>query len=142
MKDEKTTPVICIYGRATSPAAYDIRDYLSRNVVPFKWVELADDGDCNRELGFPSLADVRLPVVRMPDGLQLFAPSLRELADRLGWISQPQLKEYELSIYGAGPAGLSAAVYAASEGIKTVLIERAETGLLWQALSWWMRRHG
>lgn len=128
MKDEKTTPAIFIYGRTASPAAYEIRDYLSRNVVPFKWVELADDGECNRELGFPSLADVRLPVVRMPDGLQLFAPSLRELAVRLGWISQPQFKEYELSIYGAGPAGLSAAVYAASEGVKTVLIERAVVG--------------
>lgn len=128
MTDEKTAPAICIYGRTASPAAYEIRDYLTRSVVPFKWVELLDDGDCNRELGFPSLADVRLPVVRMPDGLQLFAPSLRELADRLGWISQPQLKEYELSIYGAGPAGLSAAVYAASEGIKTVLIERAVVG--------------
>ncbi|HEX8521755.1 MAG TPA: FAD-dependent oxidoreductase [Tepidisphaeraceae bacterium] len=120
--------VLRVYGRAASPKAYEIRDYLSRSVVPFEWIELTDDHDCNRELGFPSIADVRLPVVRLRDGMVLFAPTLRELAEKLGWISQPQLKEYDLSIYGAGPAGLSAAVYAASEGIKTVLVERAVVG--------------
>jgi thioredoxin reductase (NADPH) len=56
------------------------------------------------------------------------APSLRELADRLGWVTQPKLREYDLSIYGAGPAGLSAAVYAASEGLRAVIIERHAVG--------------
>lgn len=89
---EQATPIY-IYGLAASAEGYEIRDYLTRNVVPFKWVELVNDSDCSRELGFPSLADVRLPVVRMPDGLQLFAPSLRELAERLGWITHPQLNQ-------------------------------------------------
>jgi len=126
--NEPTPLVLHLYGRADSPTAYALRDYLSRSRVHFRWVELADDGDCRRELGLPSLTDVPLPVVRLPDGVQLFAPSLRELADRLGWVRQPQRTEYDLSIYGAGPAGLSAAVYAASEGIRTVLVERAVVG--------------
>jgi len=60
--------------------------------------------------------------------VQLFAPSVREVAERLGWMTQPRLREYDLSIYGAGPAGLSAAVYGASEGLRTVLIEREVVG--------------
>jgi len=67
-------------------------------------------------------------VVEFPDGTQLFAPTIREIAQRLGWVTQPKFKEYDLSIYGAGPAGLSAAVYAASEGLRTVLIERHAVG--------------
>jgi len=83
----------------------------ARNVVLSSGWNSQTTANVNRELGFPSLADVRLPVVRMPDGLQLFAPSLRESwpIGSAGSV-QPQLKEYELSIYGAGPAGLSAAV--------------------------------
>ena len=117
-----------LVGTANSPLAYELRDFLRRSVVEFEWIELAGDDDCMRELGLPELNRVSLPVVILPDGSRLFAPTVRELADRLGWISEPRLKEYDLSIYGAGPAGLSAAVYAASEGVKTVLIERAAVG--------------
>jgi len=81
-------------------------------VVAYDRIELGSDEDCRRELGL-ALTDVRLPVVELPDGSSMSAPSLRELADRLGWVTQPKLREYDLSIYGAGPAGLSAAVYAA-----------------------------
>lgn len=71
---------------------------------------------------------VRFPIVSLTNGEKLFAPSLNEIAERLGWISQPKYKGYDLSIYGAGPAGLSAAVYAASEGLRTILIERPAIG--------------
>jgi thioredoxin reductase (NADPH) len=100
-----------LFGQPQSAEAYALRDYLQRSVVAFDWVELASDSDCQLHLGLPELKNVRLPVVELPDGKRLFAPSLREVADSLGWVSQPKFKEYDLSIYGAGPAGLSAAVY-------------------------------
>lgn len=128
MNDKSKSPVLTLFDRPDSPDGYAIRDYLTRSVVGFTCVDLTCDHDCHRELGFPSLDHVRLPVVRLADGVQLFGPSLRELAERLGWVQEARLNEYELSIYGAGPAGLSAAVYAASEGIKTVLVERAVVG--------------
>jgi thioredoxin reductase (NADPH) len=117
-----------LYGQPNSAEAYKIRDFLNRSVVEFDWVELTCDEDCHQQLGLATLADIRLPVVEFPDGTQLFAPTIQEIAQRLGWVAQPKFKEYDLSIYGAGPAGLSAAVYAASEGLRTVLIERHAVG--------------
>jgi thioredoxin reductase (NADPH) len=117
-----------LYGQPNSAAAYEIRDFLNRSVVEFDWIELTSDQDCERELSLSTLDDIRLPMVEFPDGTQLFAPTIREIAQRLGWVTQPKFNEYDLSIYGAGPAGLSAAVYAASEGLRTVLIERHAVG--------------
>ncbi|HEY9847741.1 MAG TPA: FAD-dependent oxidoreductase, partial [Candidatus Caenarcaniphilales bacterium] len=117
-----------LYGQSNSPQAYEIRDFLSRSVVEFDWVELTCNADCYRELKLPSLSNIRLPLVEFPDGTQMFAPTIREIAQQLGWVTQPKFKAYDLSIYGAGPAGLSAAVYAASEGLRTVLIERHAVG--------------
>lgn len=117
-----------LYGRAHSPEAYALRDFFGRSVVDFDWIELTCDADCQQHLGLPALDNVRLPVVELADGTRLFAPSVREVAQRLGWVAQAQLKEYDVSIYGAGPAGLSAAVYAASEGLKTILVEREAVG--------------
>ncbi|MUL35444.1 FAD-dependent oxidoreductase [Gloeocapsopsis dulcis] len=117
-----------LYGLPNSAQAYEIRDFLNRSVVEFDWIELTNDEDCDRELGFSTLHDLRLPMIEFPDGIQLFSPSIREIAQRLGWVTQPRFREYDLSIYGAGPAGLSAAVYAASEGLRTVLIERHAVG--------------
>ena len=117
-----------LFGQPQSAEAYALRDYLQRSVVAFDWVEIASDNDCQIRLGLLGLKDVRLPVVELPDGRRLFAPSLREVANSLGWVTQPKFKEYDLSIYGAGPAGLSAAVYAASEGLRAVVIERNAVG--------------
>ncbi len=117
-----------LYGQGHAPEAYAIRDFLSRSTVEFDWIELTCDEDCHRELKLPKLENIRTPVVELPDGTRLFCPSVRELAHHLGWVNQPRLREYDVSIYGAGPAGLSAAVYAASEGLKTVLIERHAVG--------------
>lgn len=105
---------------AKSSAAYELRDFLQRSVVAFDWIELQSDADCQRELGVSSLAKARLPVVELPDGTRLEEPTVRELANRLGWVTQPRFKEYDVSIYGVGPAGLSTAVCEASEGLRTV----------------------
>jgi thioredoxin reductase (NADPH) len=116
-----------LLGAPGSAGAFEIRDFLSRSVVAYDWIEL--DETTARELpGIESLADPRLPVCEFPDGTRLFAATVPGIAERLGWVSKPRLHEYDVSIYGAGPAGLSAAVYAASEGLKTVLIERHAVG--------------
>jgi hypothetical protein len=85
-----------LYGQPNSAAAYEIRDFLSRSVVEFDWIELMNDRDCDRELDISTLSDVSLPVVQFPDGTQLFAPTIREIAHRLGWVTQPKFKEYDL----------------------------------------------
>lgn len=116
-----------VYGREFDADAYAVRDFLSRSVVHFDWVPLRDDAHAVSVAGAP-LDAARLPVVVFPDGTRLAAPTVREIADRLGWVHAPRRAEYDLSIYGAGPAGLSAAVYAASEGLDVVLLERDAVG--------------
>jgi thioredoxin reductase (NADPH) len=74
------------------------------------------------------LDDQRLPVCVFPDGTRLERPTVRQIAEQLGWLLNPSRSEYDLAIYGAGPAGLSAAVYGASEGLKTVVVERWAVG--------------
>lgn len=120
-------PEITVIGRAGCPACYAIRDFLYRNDVPFHWIEPRDDAHA-RELGFASVSDVRLPVCRFPDGTRLEGSTIRGVAEHLGLFRDPSRVEYDLAIYGAGPAGLSAAVYAASEGLKTVVVERWAVG--------------
>jgi thioredoxin reductase (NADPH) len=127
-KTEAAPRKVRLFGARDAPETYQMRDFLRRSVVEFDWVELTCGEDCARELGMPDLANLRLPVVELPGGERLYGPSLRQLADRLGFVSQPRLRQYDVSIYGAGPAGLSAAVYAASEALRTVLIERGAVG--------------
>ncbi|ROP65447.1 NAD(P)/FAD-dependent oxidoreductase [Curtobacterium sp. PhB115] len=116
-----------VYGREFDADTYAVRDFLSRSVVQFDWVPLRDDDQAMTVTGV-RLDDARLPIVTFPDGTRLVAPALRDIADRLGWIHAARRSEYDLSIYGAGPAGLSAAVYAASEGLNVVLLERDAVG--------------
>ena len=122
------TGEVRVFGRVGSTEGYDVRDFLTRTVVEFEWVDLTCEDDCRSILGLHDIENLRFPVVEFPNGERLFAPSVKEIADRLGWVTTPRYKEYDLSIYGAGPAGLSAAVYAASEGLRTVLIERHAVG--------------
>jgi thioredoxin reductase (NADPH) len=102
-----------LVGLAKSNEAYELSDFLQRNGVAFDWAELQNDEDCQRELGLSQLANAGPPVVIFPDGTHFEAPTVNALAHRLGWVTQPRVKEYDVSIYGAGPAVLSAAVYAA-----------------------------
>lgn len=120
-------PAVQLYAEPNSVRAYEIRDFLTRMVVDFTWIPLHSDAECHAAIGVP-LARADLPVVVLPDGTRLNTPTLEEIASRLGWIAAPRLQEYDLSIYGAGPAGLSAAVYAASEGLNVVLLERQAVG--------------
>src|SRR5436190_7777611 len=110
------TPLVRIYGRLGSAEAYQLRDFLHRCDVPFEWIALECD------------AQARLPVCEFPDGTRMESPTIRQVIEKLGWFANPSRSEYDLAIYGAGPAGLSAAVYAASDGLKTVLVERGAIG--------------
>ncbi|MFA0812785.1 FAD-dependent oxidoreductase [Microbulbifer epialgicus] len=117
-----------LFGRKGSTEGYSLREFLQRHVVSFEWIEIASEETCLKNIGISDVNNVRFPVVQFADGSLLFNPSVRDVANRLGYIALPRLKEYDVSIYGAGPAGLSAAVYAASEGLSTVVIERHAVG--------------
>jgi thioredoxin reductase (NADPH) len=117
-----------LMGTRGSSEAYAIRDFLHRSDVPFRWIELTSDDEARAKAGVDSLGDPRLPVCLFPDGTRLQHPTIRQIIEKLGWFRNPSRSEYDLAIYGAGPAGLSAAVYGASEGLKTVVIERLAIG--------------
>ncbi len=117
-----------IFGTAGSPPGYMIRDFLHRSDIPFEWIELNSDDDAKSLAGVAGLGDSHLPVCVFPDGTRLECPTLRQILEKLGWFHDPSRSQYDVAIYGAGPAGLSAAVYAASEGLSTVVVERSAVG--------------
>ena len=121
-------PQVRLLGTRGSAGAHAIRDFLYRSGVPYRWVELRNDDQARAEAGVTGLADQRLPVCLFADGTRMECPSVRQITEKLGWFQNPSREEYDLAIYGAGPAGLSAAVYGASEGLKTVVVERWAVG--------------
>src|SRR6266850_1952743 len=120
-------PLVTVYGRTGSAHCHAVRDFLFRNDVPFEWVGLHTDVEA-RAIGLDSIGDDRLPVCVFADGTRIERPTIRQVSEKLGWLRDPSLSEYDLAIYGAGPAGLSAAVYSASDGLKTIVIERWAVG--------------
>ena len=120
-------PVVKVFGRTGSPSCYAVRDFLYRNDIPFEWVEIRTEDEA-RAIGLERASDDRLPVCVFSDGTRVEHPTIRSIAEKLGWFHDPSRSEYDLAIYGAGPAGLSAAVYGASEGLKTVVVERFAVG--------------
>jgi thioredoxin reductase (NADPH) len=122
------TPQVVLVGRRTSSLGYELRDFLSRNGVPYDWVEI-DDADRVRQLFDGDDIDPdRLPICVLPDGRRLAGATVQQVANGLGMVAAPLLSQYDITIVGAGPAGLAAAVYAASEGLRTVAIEAVAPG--------------
>jgi thioredoxin reductase (NADPH) len=122
------TPQVVLIGEQASSAGYSIRDFLSRNGIPYEWVDL---GDAERvgALAAPGELDPgHLPLCVLPNGTRLAPATVEGVAARLGMVSAPSLSEYDLTIVGAGPAGLASAVYAASEGLRTLAIEAVAPG--------------
>jgi len=112
-----------------APRGHAIRDFLTRNQVPYAWHDPEADDEGRRLAGsVEGGVDLAEPIVIFPDGRSLRDPSNRELATELGLSTRANLPFYDLVIVGAGPAGLAAAVYGASEGLKTLLIEREAPG--------------
>lgn len=125
---EAGTGRVRLYGAHTTPDGYALRDFLSRNTVAFEWIELSHDDQARRDAGVDRLDDPRLPVCVLADGTRIEHATVRTVAKHLDLITTARAREYDLSIYGAGPAGLSAAVAAASEGLRTVVVEREAVG--------------
>ncbi|MEO8245603.1 MAG: FAD-dependent oxidoreductase [Chloroflexota bacterium] len=112
-----------------APRGSEIRDFLTRNGIPYAWLDPEADEEGRRlAAAQPEPPDPAVPLVLLPDGTALRDPTPREIGERVGLTTHARLPFYDLAIIGGGPAGLAAAVYGASEGLKTVLIEREAPG--------------
>ena len=125
--DRKEIPQTKLIAHRWSARSSEVKDFLARNQVPYK-TYLSDEPEGERLLKAAGLDDSRLPVVITIDGDALVEPTDTELADRVGLSTTPAEDFYDIVVIGAGPAGLGAAVYGASEGLRTVLVERTATG--------------
>jgi thioredoxin reductase (NADPH) len=118
---------VTVIGRRLSVASQRIRDLLTNNQVPHQWLDV-EDAVAQELLAGASVGAERLPVVLTPDSEPLVAPDPAEVAERIGLQTDEELAYYDLVVIGAGPAGLAAAVYGASEGLRTVVVERQSFG--------------
>src|SRR4029079_11604070 len=118
---------IQIVGHRWSRESHDAKDLLARNQVPYRWLDVESDGEARRLLEAAD-GDGSLPLVLLPDGTVLRSPSTEQLAESAGIRRRAELRFYDLVIVGGGPAGLAAAVYGASEGLQTALVEREAPG--------------
>jgi thioredoxin reductase (NADPH) len=117
-----------VIGHRFSKHSHDVRDFLARNRVPARWLDVERDSEARELLAVAGVDADRLPVALLEDGSVLERPTTLELAERLGISAQPIGDHYDLVIVGGGPAGLAAAVYGASEGLRTVMVEREAPG--------------
>ena len=122
---------IRVLGTRWSSKSYEIRNFLARNQVPYQWLD-ADaanrDEEVERLLKSFSPDELKLPLVLFPEGNCMSEPRTQDLAQRLGLRTRAGLEFYDVAIVGGGPAGLAAAVYGASEGLRTIMIEREAPG--------------
>jgi thioredoxin reductase (NADPH) len=122
---------IRVLGTRWSPKCYELRDFLARNRVPYEWTDVelsANDPETKRLLEALGPDAANLPVVLFPDGTKLLEGAPADVAQKVGLRTRAQTNFYDLAIVGGGPAGLAAAVYGASEGLHTVMIEREAPG--------------
>src|SRR5579884_1990992 len=122
---------IRVLGTRWSPRSYELRDFLARNHVPYQWIDVelsAADPETKRLLDVLGPESANLPVVLFPDGTKLLEGAPADVAQKVGLRTRAQTDFYELAIIGGGPAGLAAAVYGASEGLHTVMVEREAPG--------------
>jgi thioredoxin reductase (NADPH) len=124
-ESSREDPLPVVVGGRFDASCHEIRDFLARNRQPFEWYDPADGRPLPRGLEAP---DASFPVVFLPAGECLTRPKLDELAEALGLRTHVSEKQYDVAIVGGGPGGLAAAVYGASEGLHTLLLERYATG--------------
>ncbi len=125
--DRRPVPETKVVGHRWSARSSEVREFLARNQVPYRWYN-SDEPEGQRLLDAAGADGRALPVVITPDGEPLVEPADAELAARVGLATTPAKDFYDLIVIGGGPAGLGAAVYGASEGLRTVLVERTATG--------------
>ena len=119
---------IRVAGAQWSRQCYETKEFLARNNVPYQWLDIEREPPTRELVERLTGGLTRLPVVLFPDGSHLISPALRELAAKVGLPTRAEEKFYDLVIVGGGPAGLADAVYGASEGLSTLLIERHAPG--------------
>ena len=119
---------IRIVGDRWSPASYRIREFLARNRVPHRWLDVEGSEEARQLLESTEHGAPKLPLVVYEDGTYAETPENREIAERIGLRTRAEQQFYDIVIVGGGPSGLAAAVYGASEGLRTVLIEREAPG--------------
>jgi thioredoxin reductase (NADPH) len=119
---------IRVAGTQWSAKSHDTKDFLARNRIPYKWLDIEKDAEAHALVDSVENEQHQLPVVFFPDGTVEIAPDPRTLADMCGLQTQATEHSYDLIIVGAGPAGLGAGVYGASEGLSTLMIDMAATG--------------
>ncbi len=117
-----------LIGHQWSPRSHAIKDFLASSLVPYRWFDVTRDADARSLLDAAGLTDADLPVLFFEDGSVLRNPEPRHVAERLGRSLSAAFDVYDLVIVGAGPAGLAAAVYGASEGLRTLLVDRHAAG--------------
>ena len=129
---QSTAPVpydgIRVAGTQWSSSSHEMKDFLARNRVPYRWQDIESDEEARLLVESLVGDEIRLPVVFFPDGKTMVAPDRNEVANKLGMKTKATGAFYDLVVVGAGPAGLAAGVYGASEGLKTVVIEKDATG--------------
>src|SRR5215216_35008 len=119
---------IRVIGYHWSAHSHQVKDFLARNLVPYQWLDVETDEEARDLLALSESDGTRLPLVLFPDGSSLIQPANLQIAKEIGLKTRPELPFYDLAIIGAGPAGLAAAVYGASEGLSTLLIEGEAPG--------------
>ncbi|MGH3156431.1 MAG: FAD-dependent oxidoreductase [Streptosporangiaceae bacterium] len=125
--DHRPVPETKVVGHRWSARSSEVREFLARNQVPYRWYA-SDSPEGKRLLDAAEADGLTLPVVITPDGTAMVAPSDAELASHVGLATTPSAAFYDLVVIGGGPAGLGAALYGASEGLRTVMVERMATG--------------
>ncbi len=120
---------IRVIGDRWSPQTHTIKDFLARNQIPYQWLDVESDGEAQQLLDYAAADPAScLPLVLFTDGHKLSRPTPQQIAEKIGLQTQAGQPFYDLIIVGGGPAGLAAAVYGASEGLSTVMIEREAPG--------------
>lgn len=119
---------IRVIGTRWSPTDHAVRDFLSRNRIEYQWLDPQASDEAQKLLKEKGLDDARLPVVLFGDGTALVEPSTTDLAQKIGLRTQAKEEFYDVIIVGAGPAGLAAGVYGASEGLHTLIVEAESVG--------------
>ncbi len=118
---------IRIAGTLWSLTSHEVKDFLTRHQIPYQWLDIEKDASA-RKLVEDLTQETKLPVLFFPDGNVLIDPDLKELAEKVGLQTRAGLPFYDVVVIGSGPAGLAAAVYAGSEGLKCLVIEKAAPG--------------
>ena len=119
---------IRVAGTLWSATSHIIKDFLARSQIPYQWLDIEQDAEARALVDAVSNEQHHLPVLFFPDGSTLINPHITTVAAKIGLRTQATQPFYDLIIIGAGPAGLAAAVYGASEGLRTLLIEKETTG--------------